>query len=297
MFVVAGASWHTGKAVAQSLLDQKRAVRVITREVAKGEPWKAKGAEVAVANLGDADALIEALRGARGAYLLVPRSFTQPDFRAHQDRIIDAITRAVEVNRVPHVVFLSSAGAQHPSGTGPIVGLHLAEQRLRRIKSTVCSFLRCAYFMENIPTWAGARAPTLGALTLPYDALISFLPEDLAIDMIAVADVARLATSLLLDPPADSHVVEIGGPPITMGDAARAIGRVIGQQVHVERIPREATVSTLIASGGTENLAGLYREWLEGIMSGHVSFEGGHRRVLGTTLVETVVRNVLGRNV
>jgi uncharacterized protein YbjT (DUF2867 family) len=297
MFVIAGASWHTGKAIAQSLLDQKRPVRVVTREAAKGQPWQAKGAEVAVANLGDADALTEAFRGAQGAFLLVPRSFTQPDFRAYQDRIVDAIARAVEVNRIPHAVFLSSMGAQHPSGTGPIVGLHLAEQRLRRIKGTVCSFVRGGYFMENIPTWAGARAPTLGTLALKYDALISFIPEDLAIDMIAVADVARLATTLLLDPPADTNVVEIGGPPTSMRDAASAIGRIIGRPVIVEQIPREATVRTLVASGGTENLSGLYREMLDGIVSGHVGFEGGHRRVLGTTSLEAVIRNVLNRNV
>lgn len=297
MFVVAGASWNTGKAVAQNLLDQGRPVRVITREVANGDPWKAKGAEVAVANLGDADALTQALRGAEGAYLLFPRSFIQPDLRAYQDRMIEAIAHAVEVNRVPHVVFLSSMGAQHPSGTGPIVGLHLAEQRLRRIRGTVFSFVRGGFAMDNIPIFAGARAPTVGTLPLKYDVLVSFLPEDLAIDMIALIDIARLATSLLLAPPTDTQVVEIGGPPASMNDAARAIARIVGQPVRVERVPREDTLRTLVASGGTENLAGLYREMLEGMASGHVGFEGGHRRVLGTTSIETVIRNVLGKNV
>src|SRR6266576_2040536 len=78
-FVVAGVSGNTGKVVAESLLAQKRGVKVVVRDSAKGEPWKAKGAEVAVADLGDADALARALRGAEGAYLLIPPNFATAD--------------------------------------------------------------------------------------------------------------------------------------------------------------------------------------------------------------------------
>ncbi|MEO1568758.1 MAG: NAD(P)H-binding protein, partial [Pseudomonadota bacterium] len=49
MFVISGATGKTGSVVAQTLLDQGQAVRVIVRSEEKGTPWKAKGAEVAVA--------------------------------------------------------------------------------------------------------------------------------------------------------------------------------------------------------------------------------------------------------
>ena len=88
--VVAGVSGNTGKIVAESLLQQKRAVKVVVRDPAKGEPWKAKGAEVAVADLGDAAALGRALKGADGAYLLIPPTFAAPDFAAYQDRVFGA---------------------------------------------------------------------------------------------------------------------------------------------------------------------------------------------------------------
>src|SRR5262245_4067078 len=84
-FVIAGVSGNTGKIVADSLIAQKRSVKVVVRDAAKGAAWSAKGAEVAVADLGDAAALGRALQGAEGAYLLVPPSFTEPDFRAYQD--------------------------------------------------------------------------------------------------------------------------------------------------------------------------------------------------------------------
>src|SRR5258706_9823748 len=122
-FVVAGVSGNTGKIVAESLIAQKRAVKVVVRDAAKGAPWKAKGADVALADLGDADALAQALKGAEGAYVLIPPTFAAPDFRAYQDRLSTAIAEAARASRVPHIVFLSSIGAQLASGNGPIAGL------------------------------------------------------------------------------------------------------------------------------------------------------------------------------
>src|SRR5580704_14590954 len=72
MFAVAGVSGHTGRVVAETLLGQNKPVRVIVRDAAKGEDWKKRGAEVGLADLDDADALTQALRGASGAYLLLP---------------------------------------------------------------------------------------------------------------------------------------------------------------------------------------------------------------------------------
>jgi uncharacterized protein YbjT (DUF2867 family) len=41
MFVVLGASGNTGKVVAETLLTQKKKVRVVLRDAAKGQAWKA----------------------------------------------------------------------------------------------------------------------------------------------------------------------------------------------------------------------------------------------------------------
>src|SRR6188472_4585116 len=57
---------------AESLLEAGRPIRVVVRDREKGEEWRARGAEVAVAPLEDAGALSRALSGAEGAYLLVP---------------------------------------------------------------------------------------------------------------------------------------------------------------------------------------------------------------------------------
>ncbi|HSK05858.1 MAG TPA: NAD(P)H-binding protein, partial [Kofleriaceae bacterium] len=70
MYVIAGVSGNTGSVAADTLLAANKPVRVIVRDAAKGEPWKAKGAEVAIASFEDRAALARALAGATGAYLL-----------------------------------------------------------------------------------------------------------------------------------------------------------------------------------------------------------------------------------
>src|SRR4051794_6683769 len=108
MYVVAGVSGHTGRAAAESLLEQGRRVRVLVRERAKGEEWRARGAEVAAASLDDAAALARALSGADGAYLLVPPAYGAQDVLAVQRGCTTAMAEAVRASGIPHVVLLSS---------------------------------------------------------------------------------------------------------------------------------------------------------------------------------------------
>ena len=283
-FVVAGVSGHTGQVVAETLLAQKRAVKVVVRDAAKGSPWKAKGADVAVADLGDAGALTQALKGAEGAYVLVPPTFTAPNFRAYQDRLSTAIADAARASRVPHVVFLSSIGAQLASDSGPIVGLHMAEETFRREKATAWTFLRAGYFMEN-----------LGALfaTLPQGFIPSFLPASLGIDMIATVDIGKQAAALLVEGGKGTEVVQLGGPPISMNDVAAAIGRITGKPVRVQEAPLDAVVPTFTGLGMPKDLAELYREMLEGFTVGRIGAEPGMRRIAGTTSIETFLRGAL----
>ena len=142
MYLVAGVSGKTGAAAAAALLEKGQPVRVLVRSEDKGHLWREKGAEVAVASLDDAGGLTRALAGVKGAYLLVPPDLTSTDFMARGDRLLGVMTEALGSARVPHVVFLSSIGAQHPAGTGPVVILHEGEKRLGSAARTRLSFAR-----------------------------------------------------------------------------------------------------------------------------------------------------------
>lgn len=284
-FAVAGVSGNTGRVVAETLLAGGASVRVIVRDAAKGAAWAARGADVAVADLGDSAALAEALRGVKGAYLLVPPNAGASDFRAYQRATGESIVAAVRASGVPHVVFLSSVGAQHDAGTGPIAALKPVEAGLRGIAGTVSTFVRAAYFMENL----GGSLSSLGDGLLP-----GFVPTDLAFPMIATRDIGLVAAAALREPPAQTEVIELDAPRLySMDDAAAALSKLTGKTITARQFPIEAMVPTLTGFGFPPGLAALYAEMTAAMISGHVTFEGGHRRVHGATAIETVLAGLV----
>jgi uncharacterized protein YbjT (DUF2867 family) len=284
-FAIAGVSGNTGKVAAEALLAQGKRVRVIVRDAAKAAALSARGAELAVADLADARALSAALRGAEGAYLLSPPNLSVPSFRAYQAAISRSLAEAVAESGVPHVVFLSSVGAQVPRGTGPIAGVHETEQLLSRVSGARISSLRAGYFIENI-------APTLPAAR-DAGILPSFFPASFAFPMIGTRDIGRQAAALLLEPPASSQVVQLGTPR-SYAEVAEVLGRLLGKQIRVQEAPLEAVVPTFTGFGMSADLASLYAEMIGAIRSGVVRFEGERRTVPASDSLESVLASLLG---
>src|SRR6201981_4223886 len=133
MIVVTGATGHTGKRAAEALLADGANVRVVSREAKKLDQFVSRGAEAFVGNVEDRHAMAKAFEGADAVYLVVPEDASEPDLRAHQERVSDSYAAAVAFARVPYVVALSSIGAQHAEGTGPIVGFPHMGQKLNQV--------------------------------------------------------------------------------------------------------------------------------------------------------------------
>ena len=267
MHVVLGATGHTGRAAAESLLERGKKVRVVVRDAAKGEAWKARGAEVAAAELSDSAALAAALAGAEGTYVLVPPQYGVDDVLAAQRRIVESLAGAIRRSGVPHVVLLSSIGAQRASGTGPIVTLHRAEDALRGAARGLTA-LRAGFFLEN---WA----PFLDAVR-EKSALPTFIPPDRAVPMVATRDIGRTAADLLLEPRPGVRVVELSGPrDYTPKDVADALGRRLGRAVRVEPLPLEAVEPSFVAAGMSADVARLFREMYGALIDGTIAWEDG----------------------
>ena len=88
--------WSYGSHAAETLLAQGKKVRVVVRDAAKGEAWKAKGAEVAVATHEDTAALTRAFSGVEGAYVLLPPNVTSTDPLGYNAKLTDSIVAAVK---------------------------------------------------------------------------------------------------------------------------------------------------------------------------------------------------------
>jgi uncharacterized protein YbjT (DUF2867 family) len=285
MFVVAGVTGNTGSVVAETLLAAGKRVRVLVRDSAKGAKWQAKGADVRVlATLDDEAGLAAALEGAQGVYLLSPPDVRTESFLADRRRTIDAVANAVDRSRIPHVVFLSSIGAQHPDGTGPIRSVRYGESRLAKTGTTL-TVVRAAYFLEN---WAAVAAATKSG-KLPI-----FIPAGLAIPMVGTRDIGLVSAQALAEGPPSTKidVIELAGSrDLSARDVAGIFGKLLGKEVEPEEAPLDAVVPTFTSFGISKDVAGLFRQMYEGIANGTVSWENKNARfVRGTVDPENVLR-------
>lgn len=284
MYAIAGVTGHTGSVVAETLLAQGKPVRVIVRDAAKGEPWKAKGAEVAIADLADRAALTKALTGVAGAYLLLPPDVTTKTPLEDNAARTAVFAAAIADSKVPHVVFLSSIGAQHPTGTGPIRALHHAERELAKTGAAL-TFVRAASFQEN---WGAA----LGML--PQGVLPTFVPASFAYPQVATRDIGRTAAAALVEGGTGTQIIELSGPrDLTAHDVAAAAAKLTGKPVAASDAPTSAVVPTFTGFGLSAEVADLFREMYEGIASGRVAWEGGKARaVRGSVAIDDTLKQL-----
>jgi NAD(P)H dehydrogenase (quinone) len=287
MYAIAGVTGHTGSAAAQHLLDRAQPVRVIVRRQEQAASWAARGADVAVASLDDANALAGALSGTEAAYLLLPPKYTEPDLLVAQARTADAIAEAVRTSGLGHVVFLSSQGADRESGTGPVRALRYAEGQLTGTGVSL-TILRAPYFLEN---WAGVFPIAREQGVLP-----TFIPVDRAIPTAVTRDIGRIAADALTWPPGGVRIVEIEGPErVSPRQVAQALSALLGRPVSPVEAPLDAVVPTFTALGVSENAALLFREMYEAFNEGRMAPLGPPaEQARGTTPLAEGVALLLG---
>jgi len=287
MYAIAGVTGHTGRVVAETLQAKGQPIRAIVRDEAKGASWKGRGAEVAVASVDDEAALTRALTGVQGAYVLLPPDAVTTDFFGSRAKMVDAIARAAVKAGLPHLVLLSSIGAQIPTGTGPIAALHYAERSFEKL-GIATTFVRASYFLEN---YGGVLAPAKNNGVLP-----SFLPANRTHAVVTTTDIGRTAAQALLDGPRGRRVIELSGPAdVTPADVAAALTDLLGRTVNVAEAPLEAVVPTFMSFGMSQHVAELYREMYDAFIAGYITWEGtAAERVRGSIGVKDGLRAMLG---
>ncbi len=281
MYTITGVTGHVGGAAAQELLDRNVGVRAVVRHPAQREDWQRRGADTAVADFSDRAALAQALRGSDGAFVMLPTSMTAGD--AEHRRLADSIAGAVADSGVPHVVMLSSIGAELADGTGPIRWLHHLENGLRQT-GVVLSAIRSWHFQEKVETVLGAA---LDAGIYPV-----FGDPDVPTPMIATRDIGRFAAATLLAPAASSEVIDLAGPEYTERDVADQMAAMLGKPLQVVAVPRAAWVNTMLDAGLpaplAHELATLYAAGEQGVFQAR-----GDRRVICTTPIGETLRHVV----
>lgn len=282
MFVVTGATGHTGSAAAEALLAKGERVRVVVRSAEKGAAWAARGAEVAVAEIGDADSLASAFAGATAVYAMNPPGHTSADPLAEAERHGAAYAEALRRAAVPHAVALSSIGSAS-DGIGVIATNTAIENALQGLPVT---FLRASYFMEN---WASVIGLALAQGILPS----MLLPLDRAIPMVAAADIGRTAADLMLAGRGAPPLIELAGPvDLSPLDVAAALAQAAGKPVQAVPVPRDQWEGVLAGAGFSPVMVRLFTEMLDGINAGRVDLTIQPLR--GKTPIATVVSGLIG---
>jgi uncharacterized protein YbjT (DUF2867 family) len=269
MIVVMGASGHTGKVAAEALLARGEKVRVLGRDAGRLQALAARGAEVMAGDASDPAFLARAFAGAEAAYTLIPPDVRVPDFRAYQDRIGEATVKALRQAGVKRVAFLSSVGAELPAGTGPIVGLHAQEERLRGLGVDVL-LLRPGYFFENLY----ASVPLIQHQGINGSAIA---PE-VKMSMIATRDIGAAAASALAARDFSGVQVRnlLGPRDLSMAEVTRILGARIGKpDLAYVQFPYEAFQGALEQAGLSKDLARLYGEMSKAFNDGIVKPVGG----------------------
>jgi uncharacterized protein YbjT (DUF2867 family) len=265
MYAITGATGNTGSVVANHLLKRGHQVRAIGRDVSRLQPLVALGAEPFTADLTDAARLTRAFSGSDAVYAMMPPRLTSEDYRAYQERVVEAIAVAVEKSGVKFVVSLSSIGADKAEKTGPIVGLHHLEQRLNRIPGINVLHLRAGYFMENTLPQASIIRVT-GAASGP-------LRPDLKLPMIATRDIGEAAAEALSRLDFTGHETRelLGQRDVSMDEVTAIIGKAIGKPglLYVQASDEQVRPA-LVQMGISRNGADLILELSAGLNSGHI---------------------------
>jgi len=288
MYVVLGATGNSGSVVAETLLSKGEKVRAFGRNKERLAKIAARGAEPFVADQTDSLALTRAFEGARAAYFMVQPNVSSPDYRGFQAQVAEAAGVAAEAAKLLYLVVLSSYGAQHATGCGPISGLNPVERRLERVPGLNVLFLRAGYFMENTLPQVDA-IKNFGMMAGPVKA-------DAVLPMIAIRDIGAAAADALLKLDFSGHQTRelLGQRDVTYPEVAKIIGAAIGKpELAYLQAPKEQAAAILGSVGFSQDFTRYFLEMCDAINDGRVvGLEPRSAKNTNPTSFETFVKEV-----
>jgi uncharacterized protein YbjT (DUF2867 family) len=279
-------SGNIGSKLADILLNNKEAqVTVLARTPGKVEHLAARGARVVAGDQLDPAAIDKAIDGADVLFWAVGMDYTPANVRARYNQFADTVSDALRRHPQLRIVHLSSVGAQLPAGTGPIKGLHDAEQKLIAAGNDVIH-LRANYFMENVLS----SLPTIASDGSIYAAM----PGSATSEQVATADIAEAAAHYLLRGPRGHHAVDIFGPEnISFDQVAATTGEAIGKPVRHVQVPPDALKSALTSAGISTDLAGELVELQQAMADGRLREQVGDLRWKGKVTFAQFAQEVM----
>ena len=224
VIAVTGATGGVGGRAARRLSDAGVAQRLVVRDPARAP--ELAGAEMAVAEYGDAESVRRALDGVETLFF-VSASESADRLDRHRTVVESAVAAGV-----PRIVYLSFLNAD-PQATFTLARQHHATEGFVRASGARFTFLRDGLYADFLPMMAGAdrviRGPAGGG----------------AASVVARDDIADVAVAVLLGDGHDGLTHDITGPQaLTVAEMAGELSRACGQPVsYVDETLAEAYAS------------------------------------------------------
>jgi uncharacterized protein YbjT (DUF2867 family) len=254
---------NIGRVVVDRLLGANEEVAIISRHPEKVADLVKRGARVTEGSIDDPSVLDRALEGAAALFWLTPIAFDQPDYLSWARRTGQLGADAAKRHGVGRVVLISSVGAQHASGIGPIGCLPAIEASFKEAASRVTS-LRPGSFMENLLNNVGTIA-SAGTIFGRY-------PAAKKIPMVATRDIAEKAVDCLQDERwSGFRVIELHGPEdLDQTGAAQIISEGIGRPVKYVEVTSDQARQGMLAAGMPSFFVDLLDDMYTGLHEGRM---------------------------
>jgi NAD(P)H dehydrogenase (quinone) len=284
MYAITGVTGKVGGAVARTLLGGGESVRAVVRNADKGQVWRNRGCEVALATIENAASLRAAFEGAEAVFVLVPPNFDPSPGFSEAREIGKALHSALVAAHPKRVVYLSTIGAQARE-MNLLTQHSIIEKAIGGLPIPI-TLLRPAWYMENC-RWDVAPARETGVVP-------SFLqPLDKPVPMVATADIGELAARSLQEKWEGHRVIELEGPTrVTPNQIATTFAKLLGKPVRMKVVPRKSW-EAIFRSQGMKNPVPHMR-MLDGFNESWIEFERGKSgSQKGSTSLEEVLKSVI----
>ncbi len=266
MNIILGATGQIGSEIVKNLTENRLPVKAVIRDQKKVDELKSKGAEVAIADYFDLNALQEAVKDGNLIFLLTPETGNSEDVLGDTENLLDNYYKAIEQSNIKSLIGLSSIGAQFDKGTGNLLMSNMLENKFSDLNLNKV-FIRPAYYYSN---WLMSLDMVKENGILP-----SFYPTDLKFHMISPNDVARFIADKIKNGVDHSELIEIVGPEkYSPDDIARLVGKTLNKEVNTYEIPREEWSGTMRSIGFSDDATKNFVEMTELVASGKAEPEG-----------------------
>lgn len=245
---ITGSLGHIGKPLTEELVQKGHVVTVVSSNAGRQKDIESLGAKAAIGSIEDDRFLAKALTGADAAYLMTPPDFFEPDQVAYYERIALAYATAIQRSGVKRALYLSSYGAELPSGTGFITGSHKAENLLDGIAGVTVTHMRPTFFYYNLFAFID-MIKAAGSISAVYgggDKLALVSPRDIA------SAIAREITQ----PDNAARICYVTSDDRSCSEIARVLGSAIGKpDLQWNILPRDTALQSLLRAGMPINAA------------------------------------------